>query len=177
MTALHGHFSRAELADVAEKLLADRRRGDPEAVSRKIFTAEKAAQRERIAGIIAATLRAIAEHREPGDAEQRWVATDGAEGAVWHDVRADLAAIADAARCSALQPGTPPAAEQYALKLLAIAELFEPVVPDGISPLILTLSFVERALRRGREEAQATATAPPALTRARTARIASGLFG
>lgn len=180
MTAVHRHFPRAELAVVAEKLLADRRRGDPEAVRRNVYTPEKAALRERCAMVAAETLRASVDHRELRDAELRWAESGGTDGATWHDVRIDLRAVADIARASAANAASPEA-EQHALKLIAIADLFEPAVEGRHYPLISTIAFVEIALRRGQaQRAAREATPPPVAPRPRPQRApapAGSLFG
>lgn len=166
MNNLHRHFSRAELADAAQQLLAARRAGDPEAVRRNLYTPERAAQRERIAATIADIMRAVAEHRDPGDAEARWIDSDGREGATWSDIRADLTTAFDAARAAALQPGAAAVIEQRALHIGALASWFQPATPGGTTPLIIFCAAIERQARAtARAAAALRSTAPlPART-------------
>lgn len=161
MTTLHRHFTRAELAEAAQQLLAARRAGDPEAVKRNLFSPERAAQRERIAATIADLMQAVADRRDPGDAEARWIDSNGSEGATWSEIRDDLAIAFDAARAAALQPGAPAALEHRALLIGALASWMQPACPGGTTPLILLCASIERQARAtARAAAQLRATAP-----------------
>ncbi len=179
MNDLHRHFTRAELAEAAQQLLAARRAGDPEAVKRNLFTPERAAQRERIAATIADLMQAVADRRDPGDAEARWIASNGSEGATWSEIRDDLAIAFDAARAAALQPGAPAALEHCALLIGALASWMQPACPGGTLPLILLCASIERHARTmAKMVAQIRTPAaplpqrqPPKLARA------GGLFG
>lgn len=179
MTDLRGAFSRVELAEAAERLLADRRKNDAEAVTRKLFTADKARRRERCALAVAETMRAIAERRDPGDADERWYQTGGAEGAPWAAVRADLAATFDAMKTAALTPGADPALEEAALKVGALKSWFQPFKPEpvGHMPAIIFAYHVEQAARRLNETRAAERAAAATAPRPRQPRpIAGGLF-
>lgn len=178
MTDLHRHFSRAELAEAADQLLAARRAGDPEAVKRNIYTHERASQRDRVAASIAATMRAVADRRDPGDAEARWIDSAGRDGASWAEIRADLATAFDAARAAALQPGAPAALEQRALHIGALASWFQPACAGGTTPLILFCASIERQARE-RAAVIARVRAPSALPDRprRAVAHAGGLFG
>ncbi|WP_447727245.1 hypothetical protein [Sphingomonas koreensis] len=158
--ALRREFTRDELATAAEKLLADRIAGHPEAVERKRLTREQARQRERCARAIAETMRAVADRRDPGDPDKTWFDTAGAEGAGWWEVRADLANIFEAARAAALAPGANPHLEVRALKMAALASWFEPAFERGHTPAILLSFHVEQHFARRREEKAKAGPAP-----------------
>lgn len=179
MTGLHRHFTRTDLAATAEQLLADRRKGDPEAVKRNIYTPEKAAQRTRVAEAVADIMRAVVERRDPGDAELRWIESGGTDGASWHEIRTDLSTAFASARTTALQPGAPAAIEQLALRLGALASWFEPACPGGTTPLILFCASIEvqaRSSARAAAQLRAPATPLPQGQHRELAR-AGGLFG
>lgn len=156
MNDLHRFFARRDLAATAEQLLADRRAGDPEAVKRGILTQQAADQRLRVATVIAATMRAIVDRRDPADPEQIFVDSGAREGAAWSEVRTDLAQAFEKAKAAALKPGASEGLEQRALHVGALASWFQPYRTGGNTPMILMAAAIERSIRRD------IATRPPA---------------
>ncbi|WP_423606183.1 hypothetical protein [Sphingomonas sp. MS122] len=157
---LRREYARDELAAAAEKLLADRVANDARAVERGHFTPDQARQRERCARAVAETMRAVAEQRDPGDADKTWFETQGAEGAGWWEVRADLASMFQNARTKALANRDNPALEQRALKIAALASWFEPARHGGHMPAILFAFHIEQHFDRQREAKANAAPAP-----------------
>lgn len=173
MKGWSGMFPRAELVQAAERLLAARIKGDPEGVARGAFTPEQAAARLRIATAILDTARAVTDRRDPGDPEMDWAISNGTRGALWREIRADLAAAFTAARDAALQPGAHPALEGYALRLGALADWFEPFSEGRDLPFLVFAARVEQAPRT-----TTPATAPANCnTLPRRRGPALGLFG
>jgi hypothetical protein len=157
---LHRAFTREELAEAAEKLLADRIAADPRAVERQHFTPDQALTRERCARAVAETMRAVAERREPSDPDQRWFETNGAEGALWSEVRTDLAQVFENARAAALAPNADPRLETRALKMAALALWFQPSIEGGRTPAILFSFHIEQHFSRLRKEKAEAGPAP-----------------